>query len=304
MDKVKRVLSEVFGDKLARNAVTFTKPSDRGSDRAGGRAEAAPPESRPKRRKRANRAATCPRTQSVGDGGREFAKRGPGRRAAEVGTGRAEWHWRRRRQWRRSKIAAAEGHWRDARGAREASAPAEKSAPAKPVDVPRPKAAPAEPLPSETPPKAPGAAAEKPAAGPDPYAGGSQSRLTFKVPLNQLAVKQLITSAIEANKLAPESVPFQVSRPDFVEGDNAKYNEWDLKVLLPPAKAEALLTHARATHRRQPDLPRLEHHRRGGGRQHAASMPSTPWWQAGSASSSTSGCGSRAWPSAWRPWSP
>jgi SecD/SecF fusion protein len=26
-----------------------------------------------------------------------------------------------------------------------------------------------------------------------------------------------------------------------VDGDNAKYNEWDLKVLLPPAKAEALL---------------------------------------------------------------
>ena len=66
--------------------------------------------------------------------------------------------------------------------------------------------------------------------------------MIFKVPLNQLAIKQLIISAIEANKLAPEAVPFQVSRPDFVEGDNAKYKQWDLKVLLPPAKAEPLLS--------------------------------------------------------------
>ena len=66
--------------------------------------------------------------------------------------------------------------------------------------------------------------------------------MNFKVPLNQLAVKQLVTSAIEASKLAPEAVAFQLSRPDYVEGDNAKYTDWDLKVLLPPAKAEAVLS--------------------------------------------------------------
>ena len=61
--------------------------------------------------------------------------------------------------------------------------------------------------------------------------------MTFKLAVNQLAAKQLVTSAIEGSKLAPEAVPFQLSRPNFVEGDNAAYKEWELKILLPPAKA-------------------------------------------------------------------
>ncbi len=87
MEKVKNVLSHEFGEKLARNAVTFTKPTlvEAGSPKparsaagqAGPRAEKEPVAPRP-----------APE-HAVGDGGREFPNPGPGRRAGEVGPGKA-----------------------------------------------------------------------------------------------------------------------------------------------------------------------------------------------------------------------
>jgi SecD/SecF fusion protein len=232
MDKVKRVLSEAFGDKLARNTVTFSKPAlVEATGRGPG--EAAPPKPAEAPKKSQSRRDLPQHSLLAMAGGNSLSVAladAPQKSAPAKPKGTGE-----------TPVAPAKGT--GGTPVAPAKPPvAEKLTPAQPVEVPRPKTAPRKPLPAETQPKARGGAAERPAAGPDPYAGGSQSRLTFKVALNQLAVKQLIISAIEANKLAPEAVPFQVSRPDFVEGDNAKYKQWDLKVLLPPAKAEPLLS--------------------------------------------------------------
>ena len=56
----------------------------------------------------------------------------------------------------------------------------EEPAPAKPVEVPQAKTPPRKPLPSEAAAKGQAVPAEKPAAGPDPFAGGSESQLTFQ----------------------------------------------------------------------------------------------------------------------------
>jgi SecD/SecF fusion protein len=217
MEKVKGVLSKEFGDKLARNTVAFAKPTLVEAVSRGPAEKALPAKPADAPKKSQSRLDLPQKTLLAMAGGNSLT------------------------------LALADVPGKSAPAKPPAAPPAvkaeavQKTAPAQAVEVPRPKTVPRKPLPSETPQKAASIAAEKPAAGPDPYAGGAQTRLTFKVPLNQMAAKQLITAAIEASKLAIEAVPFQLSRPDFVEGDNTKYKEWDLKVLLPPAKAEALL---------------------------------------------------------------
>ncbi len=218
--KVKSELWQVFGDKLARNAVKFTEPKVIEAAAKSAPPATAAPEEKPAEpaKNDQSRRDLPPSTMLALAGGNSLA------------------------------IALADGPAKAALVQPAAEPPlakekaAEEPAPAKPVEVPRPKTVPRKPLPSETMEKGQGGAAEKPAPGPDPYAGGSRAKLTFGLNVNHQAVEQLIASAMDAAKLAPESAPFQLLNSKYVEGDNTAYAEWDLKIMLPPEKAKALLT--------------------------------------------------------------
>ena len=65
------------------------------------------------------------------------------------------------------------------------------------------------------------------------------SHLTFKLELNHGAVEQLVNSAIEAAKLASQSLTFSVSNADYTAGDQPAYQEWDLKIMRRPRRPKA-----------------------------------------------------------------
>ncbi len=224
MATLKQALSRVFGDKLAHNARAVQRAEAdwgrRGHRRedAGGEPAAANPQERSATRKEG------PATAGKGPaGGRQGAV--PPRVAAGEDVGLCGGN----------SLALA-----------LADAPA-KSAP-KPPAAPQPAAAPQpkpplrEPLPSETREKGPPTGVEKAlVAPPDPYLGGSQSPLTFQRPLSHPAVEQLVTAALEAMKLDPKAVAFQLSNPKYMEGDRTEFRQWDLRIMLAPEKAKAVL---------------------------------------------------------------
>jgi SecD/SecF fusion protein len=87
------------------------------------------------------------------------------------------------------------------------------------------------------------AKAEKPAVvAPDPFVGGTAVQLKFKEKIHYRALDQLLKTAMEGLKIVPETVMFQVSNAQFVEGDMTTYDEWNVKILLPPDKTKALLS--------------------------------------------------------------
>ncbi len=110
--------------------------------------------------------------------------------------------------------------------------------------MPRTKTAPRRPSPPETTEKGKGPGPETPAevAAPDPFAGGSLAHLTFKLDVNYGSVEELIKGAIDAANLSSESVSFRLSNAEYTEGDTKAYKEWDLKIMLPPEKTQAVLT--------------------------------------------------------------
>jgi SecD/SecF fusion protein len=206
METVRDVLSQVFGNRLARNAVTATAP------KLIEAATASPPPTKP--------AEPAKKSQSRNDLPSQTLL------AMAGDTGLA--------------LALA-----DAPAVKPAEKPAVKpAAAAKPADAPKvvekPKAA-AAPALAKPVEKGSPAAAAKPAAGPDPYAGGSKIDLTFQREINYEGAKQFVEAALESSHLAAESVIFQLSNPEYVEGSRAGYEKWELKILLTPEKAKAFV---------------------------------------------------------------
>ena len=120
----------------------------------------------------------------------------------------------------------------------------EKAAEAtKPVEVPNAKPTSRKLASPGTPEEVKAAVSEKAAdVGLDRYIGGSQLRLTFKTAVNHEAAAQLITSAMDSMNLVTDTTPFRLTNAEYVEGDRKEYKEWELKILLLPEKAKALLS--------------------------------------------------------------
>jgi SecD/SecF fusion protein len=83
---------------------------------------------------------------------------------------------------------------------------------------------------------------EKPAATQSgQYANGTQAELKFAIPVTYEGVKQLVTAAMEQQKIPVEATPFELSNKDYREDDRTAYANWTLKTVLPKARAEGLL---------------------------------------------------------------
>jgi SecD/SecF fusion protein len=87
------------------------------------------------------------------------------------------------------------------------------------------------------------AAAATPAVE-DPYLGGSQTKLEFDLKVSHKTAEDMVTRALEDNesalKIRVAQVPFELTNPDYSEGD-APYKSWNLKIKLPPEKTELVL---------------------------------------------------------------
>jgi SecD/SecF fusion protein len=97
---------------------------------------------------------------------------------------------------------------------------------------------------------------EKPAAPvADPYAGGSQTSLSFQRAVKHEEVSQLLAAAIDASGLSSDAPTFQLSNPEYVEGSTTAYPDWNLKILLPPEKAKTFLATMEQQVARSPIFP-------------------------------------------------
>jgi SecD/SecF fusion protein len=234
--KVKGVLSKVFGDKLARNTVKVGEvkviPAEtKAAAPAEEKPKAKPAESPDKKQSRND----LPPSSMLALAGEDSA--GHGALHAPYGGSSGGL----------SQVLVAMAADKPAAKESPKVKPVEKpkpvaeSTPAKPVEVPQPKTPVRKPLPSEAGDKGPGALdAKQPPAGPNPYAGWCESRLTFEKPLNYRAVEQLIGTAAEAMEIDPKLLVTYVSHPKFVEGDLTASSEWDVKLSLPVEKDKAL----------------------------------------------------------------
>ena len=230
METVRHVLWQVFGDKLAHNALDFTPPKILGSAAT----QETPPAEAPKNDQ--SRHDLPPRTMLAFAGGNDMALALADEPTADAAAGSSSSADDTGGQATPSGKPAVE----------PPAAPQEPSigpAPAQPVETPR-KPLPRRPLPSEIGEQGLGNAAllSQPPPGPDPYAGGTVSQLTFGVPLNHQAVTELLATAIESPELALKVVDYQLTNDRYVEGDSIAYADWTLKIRLTPEKTEALLT--------------------------------------------------------------
>ncbi|MBN1396145.1 MAG: protein translocase subunit SecD [Pirellulales bacterium] len=90
---------------------------------------------------------------------------------------------------------------------------------------------------------------------PDPFAGGQRTELTFKSPINHLAVRQGLEAAMEQAGLSPDDVIYNISNDTYQEGENQKYDQWRLKIMLPPQRVESLLEGMKAHLAETPVFP-------------------------------------------------
>jgi len=130
----------------------------------------------------------------------------------------------------------------------KARPPAEKAAAKPPAEKPQEKAAekPAAKPPAEyayakpeaeTP--AESAAAKPPAV--NPLAGGTQAELVFQFKVDYNTVEDLLKKALVVQGLSPNTTPFELTNPEYVEHDTTPYDRWTLRIKLPRPTAETLL---------------------------------------------------------------
>ncbi|MCE5267082.1 MAG: protein translocase subunit SecD [Planctomycetaceae bacterium] len=203
MDKVKRVLNKVFGDKLARNTVSFSQPK---------LIATATPEKAGQPQKQQ------PKKESLPTGKQSRNELPTDRMLAFAGG---------------DSLALALADPPAKPAAKAAQQPAKQQAP-----VTREPATTATPSAQKTPAKG----ADELVA-PESFAGGSETLLRFKRPVNHQAAVQFVTGALEGMKLDSKTIAFDLSNPKYVEEDRTEFNEWTLKVMLAPEKAKALLDH-------------------------------------------------------------
>jgi SecD/SecF fusion protein len=247
INKVKRELVEVFGKDLARNTLDFSKPKliEAAQETPVKKAPAkeTPKDTLPEPLKKGQtRRDLPPNTMLAMAGGNSLALAladEPKEKPAEVPVMKPA---------EKPAEKAVE---------KPAEKTPEKPAEAEPVKTPsRPKAFPLQPLTTEGPAKA--VAPEKPSiVDYDPFVGGSTARLTFTRAVALQDVSEIITRALESAKLDPTAVPYRLSCPDpkYVDGSKEKFKEWDLKILLTPARASDFLETIKADIVQEPIFP-------------------------------------------------
>ncbi len=116
-----------------------------------------------------------------------------------------------------------------------------------PTSQPEPVAEPAEATEAAPQPTAP----VEPAAV-DPFAGGTQTELTFSRAIDHATLRDLFIRYFGSEASLP---PLELSNADFERGDSTAYEDWTLKLGLPPKEARPIIETIRARLEDSPYFP-------------------------------------------------
>ena len=105
---------------------------------------------------------------------------------------------------------------------------------------------------TKAPPERPREAGELAVA--DAFAGGSRCKLAFAFQVNHKTAEDLVRAALEACAIDVEQTPFDLTNPDYVEGDKP-YAAWNLRIKLPPAKAAKVVDELQRQVKESPYFP-------------------------------------------------
>jgi SecD/SecF fusion protein len=237
LKKVQQVVAKTFGDRLARNSLTFSEPA---AIQAAAKQES--PKTQPAAEKPAAEtpAAPAPATDKPAEKPADAEKNPQSRNDLPSD---------RLLAMAGSDVAAAAL----ALGDPAAEKPAEKAegSPAEPASTASPTS------PAATTPAAPVADSIESlrAAFANSPEKGSESNLAFKTELDYKAAEDQIKAAMPSVMNAGESATFQLFNPEYVEGEAKKFKDWILLVQLPPDKTKQLLEKVQANLHASPFFP-------------------------------------------------
>jgi len=136
--------------------------------------------------------------------------------------------------------------------------PAEKTSPKAaekgPTEESPAKAAPAAPPPAAQPAASPQSTPPG-AAGGGRFAAGTEATLEFREGIRRDALDQTIRAELDERGEGSSAVDFDVSNPEYTEGDTTAYKTWTVKINLPLEKAEKLFASLEAHLRNAPYFP-------------------------------------------------
>jgi len=73
------------------------------------------------------------------------------------------------------------------------------------------------------------------------FDGGTEARLHFAQTINHKSMTDFMTEALKAAGIPPETVAFEITNDQYVEGDTRSYADWTVRMRLPPEKGSAVL---------------------------------------------------------------
>jgi SecD/SecF fusion protein len=249
LSKVQQLLSKVFGDKLARNEVAFTEPTAISTDTK----PAAPKDAAPKDTTGAA-TAVKPDVPAAQPAGEKPAADKPAAPADNKPQTRVDLPSDRLVAMADDSLVLA------VLGQDPAAKPEASTAAATPAATDKPAETPAAAQP-ETPAVPAQTPAVPQATGPavpvmtQTLVGGSESTLTFTMPLNAKSVEELIKAAVEKTQVASEMPLFQLDAEGYVSGQSKAFAKWTVKILLPPEKAKVLFTEIQSHLKATPFFP-------------------------------------------------
>jgi len=98
---------------------------------------------------------------------------------------------------------------------------------------------------------------ELPPASPDPFAGGTVATLTFSHGIDHDTLEEMIDRQLEASGIAAKTVRKKLFNEKYERGDEGSHQDWEVRLALPPERAQPVLEAIKAKLDDTPFFPSL-----------------------------------------------
>jgi SecD/SecF fusion protein len=91
----------------------------------------------------------------------------------------------------------------------------------------------------------------------DPFAGGAEAQLHFSEKLDRQSLEDLLKEALQEKKFEEKNIPLEIKANDktYEEGSKTPYQDWTVKIGLPPEKAEDVFNSVKQKLSQSPYFP-------------------------------------------------